>query len=314
MNAQTYRNDLPQLAGKMCITDGGLETVFVFQKNVDLPLFASIDLLTTAEGQKMLVEYFQPYVDLARERRVGLILDTATWRASHGWAEQLGHSRDDIRRLNQLSVDLLNDIRTAYESAETPMVINGVIGPESDGYNPTHRLGADEAEAYHTDQVMTFAESAADMVTAVTMTYADEAVGIVQASRKAGIPVAVSFTVETDGRLPDGTTLREAIETVDFATTNGPAYYMINCAHPSHFEDVLDNGADWTNRIRGIRANASRKSHAELDESTELDDGDPVEFGDDYLRLCGVLKNLTVVGGCCGTDHRHVSEVCRAVA
>lgn len=306
-----YRHRLPQLGNDVFITDGGLETVFVFQKQVQLRLFAAFDLLNSDDGIEMLKEYYVPYVELALSNGMGLILDTATWRASAGWGEKLDYTAQDIWQLNQLSVEILQGIRIRNATDASPMVINGAIGPQGDGYSPSSKLDAKAAQAYHQHQVDAFAASAADMVTAVTMTCADEAIGIAWAAENAAIPVAISFTVETDGRLPDGTTLKEAIAAVDSATSRAPVYYMINCAHPSHFDHVLDAGEPWTDRIFGIRANASCKSHAELDEAEELDDGDPAEFGRLYVDLRDKLRNLSVVGGCCGTDHRHIGEVCR---
>jgi S-methylmethionine-dependent homocysteine/selenocysteine methylase len=147
------------------------------------------------------------------------------------------------------------------------------------------------------------------MVCAITLTYAEEAIGIVKTAGKHGIPVAIGFTTETDGRLPSGQALHDAIEEVDAATNSAAAYFMVNCAHTEHFDDALQAGERWTARVRGIRANASRLSHAELDEAEELDDGDPSEFGRLYRRLRKRLPHLSVFGGCCGTDHRHIDEV-----
>lgn len=305
-----YRDRLPQLGERVFITDGGLETVFVFQKQVELPLFAAFDLLSRDGGVEMLRDYYTPYVDLAVGNRAGLILDTATWRASNGWGKQLGYTPEQMRALNQLNVSILEDIRHEREAEESPMVINGVVGPQDDGYNPASKMDVATAREYHQHQIDAFADTAADMVTAVTMTYVDEALGIAQAAQRARMPVAISFTVETDGRLPDGTRLEDAINEVDTVTSSSPVYYMINCAHPTHFDHVLT--APWTDRIYGVRANASCKSHAELDEAEELDDGDPLEFGKLIAGLREKLKNLNVVGGCCGTDHRHVGEVCRS--
>ena len=199
------------------------------------------------------------------------------------------------------------------EAGEADVLVGGCIGPRGDGYTVEATMTADEAERYHAPQVETFAGSTADLVSFLTATYPDEAVGAVRAAETAGIPAVVSFTVETDGRLPDGTGLREAVERVDEETGGAAAYYMINCAHPTHFEDVLDGG-DWLARVRGVRANASRMSHAELDESETLDDGDPLELAGDYERLRGHFPSLNVVGGCCGTDERHVEAVCAAFA
>ena len=314
MNATTarYRDALPQLADVPFLTDGGIETTLIFHDGLDLPHFAAYDLLTRAGGADALRRYFDPYAAIARDSGVGIVLETATWRANPDWAGRLGHSPEELAELNRIAVRLLEDVRAVYETASTPIVISGCIGPRGDGYVVGDAMPAEEAEAYHAEQIGIFAETAADLVTALTMTYADEAVGIVRAATAAGMPVVISFTVETDGRLPSGQTLREAIEEVDARTDGAAAYFMINCAHPSHFEGVLEPGSAWTARIRGLRANASRLSHAELDEAEELDEGNPAELASDYVALRGRLPELHVLGGCCGTDHRHVGAMCSA--
>jgi S-methylmethionine-dependent homocysteine/selenocysteine methylase len=202
------------------------------------------------------------------------------------------------------------ELRDEHESAVSPIVISGCVGPQDDGYKPAEKLSADAATDYHSTQIRTFADTEADMVTAITMTYADEAIGVTRAAKRAGLPVAISFTLETDGRLPSGQVLAEAIQETDKATDGGPAYYMINCAHPTHFEAVLEPEAPWNGRIRGLRANASTKSHAELDEADQLDVGDPADLGVRYAGLRERLPNLNVLGGCCGTDDRHLSQIC----
>jgi S-methylmethionine-dependent homocysteine/selenocysteine methylase len=171
-------------------------------------------------------------------------------------------------------------------------------------------MSADEAQAYHAQQIGVFAESDADMVTAITMTNANEAIGVARAAQAAGMPVAISFTLETDGRLPTGQGLKEAIDEVDAATGNAPAYYMINCAHPTHFEATLDAEAAWVQRVRGLRANASKRSHAELNEAPDLDEGNPAELGAEYHAILRRHPQINVLGGCCGTDRRHVEAIC----
>jgi S-methylmethionine-dependent homocysteine/selenocysteine methylase len=305
-----YRDRLPQLdADRPFLADGGLETTLIFHGGIDLPHFAAFDLLRTDAGREELRSYFEPYVELAREREVGMVLDTATWRASPDWAQRLGYSPDDLDAANRAAVALAEEIRAVGEDERTPIVVNGVVGPRGDGYDPAEPMSADEAEAYHSGQIATFAASAADMVTAITMTHAEEAIGIVSAARAAGMPVAISFTVETDGRLPSGQPLPDAIEQVDAATDQAAAYFMVNCAHPTHFAHVLEDDGTWRDRIGGLRANASSKSHAELDEAEELDEGDPVELGDQHRALCARLPQVAVLGGCCGTDHRHVEQI-----
>jgi S-methylmethionine-dependent homocysteine/selenocysteine methylase len=309
-----YRTNLPQLNGEIFLTDGGLETTLIFHRGFELPHFAAFDLLKNGEGREGLREYFQPYVEIAKNHGVGFVLESATWRASPDWAERLGYTPEALRDANKKAIELLQEIRDEHETETTKLVISGNMGPRGDGYSSESLMTEDEAERYHAVQIGTFAETVADMITAITMTHSEEAIGITRAAIAAGMPVVISFTTETDGRLPTGQTLKDAIEQVDAATGNGPAYYMINCAHTSHFQDALEAGAAWTKRIKGIRANASRLSHAELDEAVELDDGNPDEFGADHGQIRSVFNHMNVFGGCCGTDHRHVEKVIKAVA
>lgn len=307
-----YRNALPQMKGQQMLADGGLETTLVFHEGIELPLFAAFKALEHEQGVEAIDRYMRGFAELAVHNRRGFVMDTPTWRASPRWAAELGIDRDRLKAVHRDVVATLAELRDKYETPASPFVINGVIGPHCDGYSPTEILTAAEAKAYHQTQVDWFTGFGADMVSAITMTYADEAIGIVDAARDADIPVVISFTVETDGRLPSGQSLQSAIEQVDDATNAAAAYFMINCAHPDHFRHVLEQGGDWTLRIRGLRANASRLSHAELDEAEELDDGNPQEFGQLHQQLARLLPNLTVIGGCCGTDHRHVDHVCKA--
>jgi homocysteine S-methyltransferase len=302
---------LPQLAGDTFITDGGMETTLIHHVGLELPHFAAFVLLDDESGAEVLRNYYRTYIDVARERGVGVILDTPTWRANPDWGARLGYSPDALVDVDRRGVALLEELR-AEAGDEPPLVICGAIGPRGDGYRADELMTAAEAAEYHAPQIAAFADAEADLVCALTLTFADEAVGIVQAAQEAGIPAVVSFTVETDGRLPSGQGLGEAIEDVDAQTAGAAAYFMINCAHPTHFVDALESGDPWIDRIRGLRANASAKSHAELDEAEELDEGDPLELAQHYRDLSSRLRNVTVVGGCCGTDHRHVAAICAA--
>lgn len=305
---------LPQLGEAIFLTDGGIETDLIFNQGIDLPHFASIVLMDSDAGRRALIRYFEKFVAVARAAGCGFILESPTWRASRDWAEPLGYTVEALARANERAIALMIELRAAHQSDDTPVVISGCVGPRGDGYVARLRMTAAEARSYHDFQIATFARSGADLVTAITMTYPEEAVGIVQAAGEWDLPVVISFTTETDGRLPGGETLAEAIERVDAETDNGPAYYMINCAHPDHFAPALKEGESWAARIRGLRANASRMSHAELDEAAELDAGDPQEFGSLYETLRSRFPLLTVLGGCCGTDHRHIDAVSRACA
>ncbi|HEX2410724.1 MAG TPA: homocysteine S-methyltransferase family protein [Solirubrobacteraceae bacterium] len=302
---------LPQLTGDhLFITDGGLETTLIFHEGLELPDFAAFDLLKAPDGVEALRRYYAPYVAIAREEGLGVVLDTPTWRASRDWGERLGYPPDQLAEANRRAVELIREI--ADSEPDVPTVLNGVVGPRGDGYVVGETMTADEAAEYHGEQVRTFADAGVDMVSAITMPYMEEALGIARAAEAVGVPSVISYTVETEGRLPSGQALREAIEQVDADTR--PAYFMINCAHPTHFADVLEDDGEWRERIGGLRANASRMSHAELDEATELDDGDPSELGAEHGELRERLPSVCVLGGCCGTDARHVREVATAWA
>lgn len=304
-----YRNALPQLEGRLFLTDSGMETTLIFLEGWDLPEFASCDLLRSEKGTQAVRDYYLRHLEIARAAGTGFILESPTWRSSPDWGAKIGYSVEELEVLNRQAVGLMVEIRGKHDSEALPIVVSGCIGPRGDGYVVEELMTTDEARAYHRPQIMTYAEAGADMVTAITMTHTEEAIGVAMAARDVGLPVAISFTVETDGRLPSGETLEAAIERVEWATEVYPAYYMINCAHPTHFEHVLRDGAAWVERIKGIRANASRCSHAELEAATELDAGDPVELGLQYGELYTAFPHITVMGGCCGTDHRHVAQI-----
>lgn len=302
-------SSLPQM-DRFFLTDAGLETDILFNKGIDLPLFSSVTLFTSDAGQDVLEAYYRDFLDLARRMGTGLILESATWRASPDWAGPLGFSVDKLDALNGAAIELLTGLRAEY--ADVPVVISGCLGPRGDGYDPGKVMRAEEAQAYHAHQAGVLAAAGVDMLAAITMTNVPEAVGMTNAAKALGLPVAISFTVETDGRLPTGDALADAIAAVDAATDGYPAYYMINCAHPTHFDGVLDANAAWTARIGGLRANASCLSHAELDMMTELDIGDPDDLAARHRALVGRFPNIRVLGGCCGTDLRHVTAIAEA--
>jgi homocysteine S-methyltransferase len=307
----SYRDRLPQLAGGTFITDGGMETTLIFHQGLELPCFASFVLLENAEGRQAIRSYFDPYIRIASKHGVGFVLDSPTWRASPDWGAKLGYSSDAIADVNRRGVALIEEIR-ADAGDEMPIVLAGSIGPRGDAYRPDDLLSADEAERYHAAQLTALAGTAVDMATAYTLTTAAEAIGMVRAAAGVELPIAISFTVETDGRLPDGQALHDAIDEVDSATDEAAAYFMINCAHPTHFAGALPPQGRFRERIRGLRANASTKSHAELDDSDTLDAGDPAALAVEYQSLRRALPNLNVIGGCCGTDHSHIDAICAA--
>ena len=303
---------LPQSSGKLFLTDAGLETDLIFNHGVEIREFAAHTLLATAGGRSALVRYFREYLLHARNSGTGFILDSPTWKAHSHWADDLGSTEDELREINKEAVSFIADLRDEFSSNPEPVVLNGLIGPRGDAYRPETAISAGEAEEYHAQQVSWLAATEVNMLTAMTLTQSSEAIGIVKAADKLCLPVVISFTVETDGALPTGQPLSEAIAEVDAATDKAAAYFMINCAHPDHFTSVLQQG-NWLRRIKGLRCNASRCSHAELDAAEELDDGNPEELGQQYRILIDKMPWVNVLGGCCGSDLRHLKAITAAV-
>jgi homocysteine S-methyltransferase len=298
---------LEHLDGRTMLTDSGIETDIIFGSGRDLPAFAAFPLLEDDDGRAILDRYYREHVAVAAEHGLGYVLETPTWRSNPDWGASLGYTQGQLDALDRAGVDFLTEIRSSSSAHGLP--ISGCIGPRGDGYSVGAVMTADEARGYHAHQVRVLADAGCDLVSVLTLTYADEGLGVARAAREAGVPVVLHFTLETDGRLPDGATLGEAIEAIDNATHGYVAYYGINCAHPDHIAPALVDAGAWTERIRSVRANASRMSHAELDEAAELDAGDPIELAEGYVMLRQVLPNATVFGGCCGTDVRHVRAI-----
>jgi len=303
---------LSRLDEGVFLTDGGLETDLIFHHGFEMPEFASFPLLDDPASLAVLREYYVDYLRIGSEHGFGLVLDTPTWRASANWGQRLGYDAGQLRDVNRRAVELLQGLRDSVE--DTHIVVSGCVGPQGDAYTDLGSMGAEQAEEYHSDQVEALTEAGVDVVSALTLTNVPEAVGVVRAAARHGVPVVIAFTVETDGELPSGVSLAEAVAEVDEATDHGATHFLVNCAHPDHFADVLAGEADSLRRIRGVRANASRRSHAELDESPDLDDGDPTELGHQLAALHDQLPHITILGGCCGTDRRHIEQIARALS
>ncbi|MEM9257647.1 MAG: homocysteine S-methyltransferase family protein [Pseudomonadota bacterium] len=311
MHTHLHRNALPQLQRNDFLTDGGIETTLIFHEGFELPLFAAFTLLKSERGRQALNRYYGKYLALAEEHNTGFILESATWRASRVWGEPLGYSAQDLATANRQAIELLHGLREGFAS-EQPVVVSGCVGPMGDGYAPSEMLDAAQSADYHAEQIETFDTAGVDMVTAITMTHTGEALGIANACADRGLPLAISFTVELDGRLPSGQPLMDAIREVDGDACTPPAYYMINCAHPEHFMPVLQQRASAAARIYGMRCNASRMSHEELDNADTLDEGNPSELAELHAQVKDYLPNLRIFGGCCGTDDRHVGAIAHA--
>ncbi|QIE46595.1 homocysteine S-methyltransferase [Pseudohalocynthiibacter aestuariivivens] len=286
----------------------GIETDLIFNHGIDLPEFSLYPKVETEDGRALLRRYAKAQIAIATANGMGAILETPTWMANTDRAAALGYDAEALDRINAKAVTLLREDRTA---SEHHVLISGNIGPRDDAYAPSEQMDADTACAYHTRQIN--ALRGVDMIGAFTLAYVAEAIGIARAAQAAETPVVLSFTVETDGRLPDGMALCDAMAACDDATDGSAAFYMINCAHPEHFAHVLDGGA-WQQRLGGIVANASRCSHAELDAATKLDAGDPKALGVQIAALSSDHRNLRVFGGCCGTDARHLNAIATALS
>jgi homocysteine S-methyltransferase len=308
----TLASALPQLNGAMMLTDSGIETDVIYGAGRDLPAFAVFPLLLDDEGRDILRRYYASHLAVAAAHGLGYVLETPTWRSNADWGRSLGYSQEELDDVDREAVSFLREL--AATLACPPTVVSGLIGPRGDGYVVAEAMTPDEAEAYHGHQVGVFAEAGVDLVTGCTFTYAAEAVGLARAARRHGTEAVVYFTVETDGRLPDGTALHDAIHAVDEATGGQVAYFGVNCAHPDHMAPAFEVGGPWLNRIGAVRANASRLSHAELDARDDLDVGDPTELAAGYAWLRAAVPAVSVFGGCCGTDLTHLEQIAPIVA
>ena len=308
--ARRQNAQLPQMNGQLFLTYVGAETDLIFNQNVDLPGFATFPLLETDAGRTLLKGYMNTLIEEARKAGAGVVLESPTWVANRDRGAAIGYSPETLRDRNIQAIDLMTGIRA--DNDDIAVVISANVGPRADAYAPSDLMTAREAEAYHGDQIGALAQTQVDLISGYTIADVQEAIGIVRAARRHDLPVIIAFTVETDGRLPTGLPLREAVQAVDEATDMYAAYFMVNCAHPDHIAPTLTS-EPWLLRLRGIVANASRCSHAELDEATELDSGNPEEFGALLARIARAYPHINILGGCCGTDMRHIRQIAVAL-
>ncbi len=297
---------------QLTLADGGIETDLIFHHGQDLPEFAAFVLLDNEAGRAALRSYYVPYLRLASEHKLRLVLETPTWRASEDWLRLLGRPAGDVQRVNADAVRFVAAVRREI-APDADVMVSGCVGPRADGDPGPAAMTPDEARAYHSAQIGALAGAGVGRVAALTISYVAEAIGVVLAGRDAGVATVLSFTVETTGDLPDGTALGDAINQVDELTGRTAESFMVNCAHPSHIARALAARGDWVGRLSGVRANASTRSHAELDAADDLDEGDPSAFATQLLDLRAKLPALQLLGGCCGTDVRHIAAIARAV-
>lgn len=296
---------------ELFLTYTGMETDLIFTQGIDLPGFAAYPLLETPQGRAQIRRYYDDLIEVGSKVNAGVILESATWVANRDRGVLLGHAPELLKERNIQSIELMAQARA--ENPDVPIILSANIGPRSDAYAPTGQMSAQSAADYHAEQIAVFAGTEIDLIAGYTLADQDEATGIVQAAMRFDMQVVIAFTVETDGRLPTGMPLNEAIEAVDASTQGYATYFMVNCAHPEHIARAFDGG-DWMARLKGVVANASRCSHAELDEATVLDDGNPQELGQQLADLHRRYPQINVLGGCCGTDMRHMTCIAQSMA
>ncbi len=305
-------SNLPQLNGRDMTCGGGIETWLQYVDGFKLRHFCLFELLDDERGRACIEDYHRKLIEAAVEAGIGVIVEGLHYRASRDWGGLIGYSREGLEDINIRGIELYKDLAREYDSPETPMLVGGVIGPQGDAYNVGKTASADEAEDYHSEQIQAFKKAGADIVTALTLSSTEEAIGLTRAADAADLPVVISFFVKKGGGLNGGETLEEAIATVDAATDRGPAYYMINCTHPTEFDVSLGEG-DWMVRVGGFMPNAVAMETLALCKLGHLEDGDPVELGGQMAELARRYPHIHVWGGCCGTDGRHIGEIGKQV-
>jgi homocysteine S-methyltransferase len=306
------RDEFSKLTGKLMTTAGGFETWMQYVDGFELRHFCGFELLNDARGVSCLKDYHRKVVEAALENGFGVINEGLHYRASRDWGELTGYSKQALEEINIRGIEFYRDFVREYASPETPMLVGGAIGPRGDAYNVGRTPDAAEAEDYHSEQILSFRKAGADHVTAMTFSSVEEAIGLARAAKAAQMPVVVSFIAANGGRLHGGETLEEAIRRVDAATGNAPDYYMINCTHPTEFEPGLTPG-DWIARLGGFMPNAVAMETLDLCTLGHLEDGDPAELGAQMADLARRFPHISVWGGCCGTDGRHIGQITRQV-
>ncbi len=308
----TLKDQFPRINGDLFLTDAGIETDIMYKKGIDLPHFALFHMLNDPNATREITLYIEDLINVALRNKVGIILCGLHYRASRDWGELLGYSRESLADINRKAVDLLRGLKQKHETADSPMPVSACIGPRGDAYELNRTMSVEEAEDYHAEQISILHAAGTDLITALTFNSTSEVIGLARAANSIGIPCVASFTLNEDGRLGTGQSLKDAIAETDEATNGSVAYYMINCTHPVDFQDALEAG-NWAERLNGFRPNASSLEKGTLCQLGHLEEGDPAELGQQMGDIARRFPHISVWGGCCGTDHVHVNEICRTV-
>jgi S-methylmethionine-dependent homocysteine/selenocysteine methylase len=254
------------------------------------------------------------YLDTAARHGFGVIIGGLDYRASPDWASLLGYSGEALAEMQMRAIDFLRDVATPYQAQVPALLYAGILGPRGDAYELNKTITAVEAEDYHSEQLATLARARVDVVEAMTFNSVEEVIGLSRAASRAGLPLAVSFTLDNStSRLVSGPSLKEAIETVDAQTGDDrPAFYGINCSHPLEFMPAIEPG-DWFERVRCLRPNAAMMDKISLCTLGHLESGDPVQLGELMGGLARRYPHLDIWGGCCGTWDTHLDQIARNV-
>jgi homocysteine S-methyltransferase len=303
-----------QQPGVNYLTEGGQETEILYKYGYELPHFAMYPLLDNPRAMTELRGMYGRYLDTAARHGFGVIIGGLDYRASPDWASLLGYSGEALAEMQMRAIDFLREVATPYQAQVPALVYAGILGPRGDAYELNKTITAVEAEDYHSEQLATLARARVDLVEAMTFNSVEEVIGLSRAASRAGLPLAVSFTLDNStSRLVSGPSLKEAIETVDAQTGDDrPAFYGINCSHPLEFMPAIEPG-DWFERVRCLRPNAAMMDKISLCTLGHLESGDPVQLGELMGGLARRYPHLDIWGGCCGTWDTHLDEIARNV-
>ncbi len=286
----------------LVLTDGAIETRAVYEFHRDLTDLEVFTLLGDAQGREILHTIYSTYAQIAAKFNVPMQLGTPTWRASRNWT-------GDVAEVNAQAVALVREVAS---STGARVVIAGVIGPSSDGYDPSGALNTEDAVTYHREQASALASAGVDLLYAPTFPVTDELQGAARAMSEMKLPFAVAPMLHADGKMPDGTTLAAAIARLDEDAAARPWHYMLGCLYPTHaataLESLFRSAPALAHRVVGLKANGSPLPPESLDGSTTLQTTAPDVFARD-LWECAQNFGLHVLGGCCGTDTRHIEAL-----
>lgn len=299
----------PPREGVFYLTEGGQETEIMYRHGHKLPDFAMYPLFARPQAMADVRDMYRRYLETAVRHGFVALMGGLDYRASPDWASKLGFDAQALADVQLRCIDLLREFAKPFEPELPDVLIVGIVGPRGDAYSLNRTITAAEAEDYHSTQLATLKRAGVDLVSAMTFNNTEEAIGVARAAAGLGLPLAISFTLDSTSRLKSGPTVRQAITTVDAATGDArPDFYGINCSHPHEFTPALEPG-DWMQRVRSFRPNAAMMEKQQLCQIGHLVDGDPQELGAQMGALARRYPHIDVWGGCCGTWDAHLDAI-----